>query len=210
MKYQVKFNTIHQEKTGNVEYTKSCLFSDSFDITTEEIKQFGEKLTLVTYKRPHCTVIETSTEEHAVTKATEMYCGHVGVEVISVEEMEDASTDEESRNDSNYVIESWSGGAGGVVSTIIKAKSYKEAVEKFESNGRKKVFYITKTNDKAKTIIDAENLLYEIDANRSNEIIIREGFNIKTKYTRKEVEEYLRNELSSKRLSRKKALEVKE
>lgn len=44
---------------------------------------------------------------------------------------------------------------------------------------------------KEKEIIDAEYLLYEMDVNNSDSIVIKEGYGEKIEYSREEVEKYL-------------------
>jgi len=69
-----------------------------------------------------------------------------------------------------------------------------------------KAAYITRIENSAELIIDAEELLFEMDANNCDTITVKQGFGESITYSRKQVERTLISNNSDSKMSRKRIL----
>ena len=99
-----------------------------------------------------------------------------------------------------YICEIWNSAAGGIVSKEVEAESYRDALKQ-----KPKSMYVTKKA--GKIVQNAEELLYEMDAKKTDLIQVKEGFNSVTTYSREEVENSLKIQNSNTRFSSKKILD---
>lgn len=211
MKYLVKFYVKQEQTTGNLDYTLKVLKKSGHEyskIETKEIKEFGETLTLVIAYEKHQQVVEASDEQKAYLSAVSNYVGIRSTEVISVTPVENEEVHEEEKEDGFKFMIEYS--LLNPCPRKVVAQSYSDAVKKFELESGKKVTYIALVQDQDNVnfdcIQDAEAILFEMDANDCDEIVMKEGFGTETVFTREKVELFLKLQSSSLRINRKKAL----
>ena len=89
----------------------------------------------------------------------------------------------------------------------IEAMSFKEAVQAAQKKYRANILRVWEGLNAIEQITDAENIMFEMDANNVDEIIINEGMGIRTIYTRKQIERSLFSQSEIKKYRACKALD---
>ncbi len=145
------------------------------------------------FKRAHALTKE-------IIKAGYSYRATFGLAIKYILENESES------ETSTYIIEVFNGMLK-LCFVEVEATSHKDAVEKYESTHPRSrpVCHVSKKVTDVDSIIDADDLLYEMDMNRTDKIVVIENGKRK-EYTRKQVLASVNHKQSASRMTREKAL----
>jgi len=134
--FTVTLNEVNQLKTGNVPYSlKNDLPANAFDILQKEIKQFGELLTLITYKVQIIKTVEAANTKQAEIEAIATWAGIKSFEIVSVVSSEAADAVEKTileDEDFDFAVITTRMILSGGTPIKVKAKSHIDALIKFE------------------------------------------------------------------------------
>ena len=133
--------------------------------------------------------------EESTTIEDELESRGIIADTITKEKSEEVKTKEEIKAEgkNTYKVSWFNMSMGKTYEEIVKADSEQEAEIKVDCNQRCKVEIVEEETEAVEHIIDAEELLFNMDAEGVDEITTTEGLNgkLSNTYTRKQIEAYL-------------------